>query len=233
MKKHIIAIIPARGGSKGLPRKNIRPLLGKPLIAYTIEAAKGCDLIDRVIVSTEDEEIASISKEYGAEVPFLRPSELAGDSSTTESVLKHALEWLERDNGYSIDIVVFLQATDIFRKKSMIRQVIENLLDDEALESSFVAYPTHKNFWKNENGTWVKLTPKTYGPRQKRQPIYREDTGIACATRASLIREGRRLGDKVKIVVNDDDVSGVDIHDELDLWISEQLLKNKKRTIND
>ncbi len=216
-----------------MSRKNIRPLLGKPLIAYTIEVAKECDLIDRVIVSTEDEEISAIAKKYGAEVPFMRPKELAEDDSTTESVLKHVIEQLENNEGYKVDIVVYLQITDIFRKKRMLYEVIESLLNDESLESSFVAYPTHKNFWKEENRKWIKMTPKAYGPRQKRKPIYREDTGLACATRASIVKQGRRLGDNIKIVVNDDNASSIDIHDELDLWLCEQILKYKKRTIND
>ncbi len=233
MKKNVVAIIPARGGSKGLPRKNIKPLLGKPLIAYTIEAAKECELIDRVIVSTDDDEIALIAKNCGAEVPFKRPKELAQDESTTESVLKHAVRWLESNENYRVDIVVYLQVTDIFRKKKMLREVIENLLYDDSVESSFVAYPTHKNFWKEKGGKYIKMTSKIYGPRQKRKPIYREDTGIACATRAYLVRKGKRLGDKVKIVINDDDASSIDIHNEFNLWLCEQILKYKKRTIND
>ena len=89
--KKILAIIPARGGSKGLPRKNIKPLLGKPLIAWTIEQALASKYLDRVIVSTEDEEIAAISRKYCAEVPFLRPKELARDDSPTIDTLLHAL----------------------------------------------------------------------------------------------------------------------------------------------
>ena len=91
----VVCVIPARGGSKGLPGKNIKALCGKPLIAHTIEQAKQSRYIDRVIVSTEDEAIAQISLEYGAEVPFMRPMELAEDSVATVDVLLHAIHWLE------------------------------------------------------------------------------------------------------------------------------------------
>lgn len=92
--KTILALIPARGGSKGLPGKNIKPLLGKPLIAWTIEQAKKNKYFDRIIVSTDSEEIAEISKEYGAEVPFLRPKELARDDSPTSDAIMHAINWV-------------------------------------------------------------------------------------------------------------------------------------------
>src|SRR5688572_19439839 len=104
-KPNVVAVIPARGGSKGLPRKNIRVLAGKPLIAYSIEAAKNCPLIDRVILSTDDQEIADIGKKFGAEVPFLRPSAIAVDDATTESVLIHAIDWLEKNENYKTDIL--------------------------------------------------------------------------------------------------------------------------------
>jgi len=138
---NVVAIIPARGGSKGLPRKNVRLLAGKPLIAYTIEVAKQCALIHRVIVSTDDAEIAQVARQFGAEVPFIRPAELAADYASTESVLKHAVEWLEENEGYPVDIMVFLQPTDIFRKRSMLETVVKNLLADKSIDSSFVVYP--------------------------------------------------------------------------------------------
>lgn len=231
---HVVAIIPARGGSKGLPGKNCLPLAGKPLLAYTIEAARGCGLIDRVVVSTDDPTIAGVAKQYGAEVPFLRPPELARDETPTEPVLAHAVEWLEREEGYRVDIVVFFQPTDIFRKRWMVEQVVTRLLADDSLDSVFVAYKTHKNFWRRIDGRWVRLAPDIgYGPRQTREALYREDTGLACATRARFIREGRRLGDRVDLVITDDVCTGVDIHDELDFWIAERLLSEQRRTVND
>lgn len=233
-RARVVAVIPARGGSKGLPGKNVRPLAGKPLIAYSVEAAKGCRLIDRVLVSTDDAAIAAAAKAAGAEVPFMRPAELAQDLTPTEPVLQHALEWLEREEGYRADILVFLQVTDIFRKRAMLERVVQALLDDPAVDSAFVAHPTHKNFWRKNGAGFVRLAGDlAYGPRQTREPVYREDTGLACATRAAVIKQGRRLGERVAIVPNDDEVSGIDIHTEFDFWLAEQVIAHGKRTVND
>jgi CMP-N,N'-diacetyllegionaminic acid synthase len=229
----VVCLIPARGGSKGLPRKNIRPLAGKPLIAYSIEAALRCPLIDRVIVSTDDQEIAEISRKYGAEVPFMRPAELAVDDATTESALQHAVLWLEQNEKYQVDIVVFLQPTDIFRKQWMLQTVIERVLEDQTIDSAFVAFETHKNFWRKVDGKPVRLLDIPYGPRQKREHVYREDTGLACATRAEFIKQGKRLGPWVSIVANTDTVSFIDIEDEFTFWLAEQVLLSGKRTVND
>lgn len=227
-KQHVVAIIPARGGSKGLPGKNVRLLAGKPLISYTIEAARNCPLIDRVIVSTDSEEIREISLQSGGEVPFLRPRELAQDQTPTEPVLKHCIEWLETNESYRVDIALFLQLTDVFRKRDMIQAVLEKILADSSLDSVFVATTTHKNYWRRVDGRLTRLAPDiAYGPRQHREPLYREDTGLACATRAHFIKQGRRIGDNVEIVVNEDDIPFVDIHDELDLWLAEKLINQK------
>lgn len=234
MRPRVVAIIPARGGSKGLPGKNVRPLAGKPLIAYSIEAAKASSCVDRVIVSTDDPQIAGVAKQWGAETPFLRPSELAQDLTPTEPVLRHAVEWLEAHEGYRADIVVFLQPTDIFRKRSMIDAVVQTLLDDETVDSAFVAHPTHKNFWRWNGSRFARLAPDVaYGPRQTREPLYREDTGLACATRATCIKQGKRLGERVAIIPNPDEASGIDIHTEFDFWLAERVLAEGQRTVND
>jgi CMP-N,N'-diacetyllegionaminic acid synthase len=233
-KPNVVAVIAARGGSKGLPGKNIRPLAGKPLIAYSVEAAKASPYVDRVIVTTDSPEIAEVARKFGAEVPFMRPAELAQDLTPTEPVLAHAVEWLEREEGYRVDIVVFLQPTDIFRKRTMIDETVKRLLDDPTLESAFVAYKTHKNFWRKQDGRYVRMAPDlAYGPRQKKEPVFREDTGLACATRASLIKAGKRLGDRVDIIENDDDASSIDIHTEFDFWLADRVLSEGRRTVND
>ncbi len=127
--KKILAIIPARGGSKGVPRKNIKNLAGKPLLAWTIEEAKKSKFIDRIIVSTEDEEIAQIAKKYGAEVPFMRPQELAKDLSLDIDFLIHALDWLDQNESYTPDIVLRLPPTSPLRRVEHIDEGIMKLLD--------------------------------------------------------------------------------------------------------
>ena len=164
-----IAIIMARGGSKGLPRKNVKLLDGKPLIAYTIEHALLSRVCDDVIVSTEDDEIAEISKKYGAKVPFKRPVELADDITPPEPVIKHALLEYEKISKKKFEIVVYLQATDLFRTPEMIAECVNSLKKDPKLDTVFSAYKTHKHFWReNEDGKFKRLTETTYSARQKR-----------------------------------------------------------------
>ncbi|MFP8953873.1 cytidylyltransferase domain-containing protein [Natrialbaceae archaeon A-arb3/5] len=128
----IIAIIPARGGSSRIPEKNIRKLAGKPLIAHTIEDALESEMIDSAIVSTDDEKIATIAKEFGGDVPFLRPEELATDTAPTTPVITHALDWIKDNRGVTYDIIVLLQVTSPFRKSKDIDEMINKLLSTEA-----------------------------------------------------------------------------------------------------
>ncbi len=119
-----IAIIPARGGSKGIPRKNLTVLAGRPLIAYAIDAARKAHGVDRVIVSTDDEEITTVAKTWGAEVPFLRPPELANDEAPMLGVVRHALDWYEKNEG-SLDALVLLQPTSPLRTAHHIDEAIK------------------------------------------------------------------------------------------------------------
>lgn len=126
-KSQVVAIIPARGGSKGIPRKNIVDLCGKPLIAYTIDIALRAESVSRVIVSTDDQEIADISAQFGAEVPFLRPANLADDRADPSDVIRHALAWL-RSSGYQPNVVVTLFPTHPFRTVAMVDLLVEKIL---------------------------------------------------------------------------------------------------------
>ncbi len=221
----VIAVIPARGGSKGVPGKNVRLLAGKPLIAYAIEAAKSAPLIDRVIVTTDNEEIARVAREWGAETPFLRPSDISDDMATTEAALQHAVLWLDKYEDYHADILVFLTCTAVFRQSAWANEVVERLLADESLDSVFVVYATHKNFWRQVEGTWTRLAPDiAYASRQVRELLYREETPTACATRADLIRQGRRVGPHVDLIVTHDERITFDIHTEFDFWLAEKVM---------
>lgn len=224
---NVVAIIPARGGSKGLKNKNIYPLMGKPLIYYTIEAAKKSKLVDRIIVSTDSEEIRDIAIGLGAEAPFIRPSHLANDTASSESVLEHAVTWLEDNQAYKTDIVVYLQCTDIFRKRFMIDHLVERLIENPDLHSAFVAFTTHKKFWKKKGNTYERLTAKVYVPRQKSENLLREDAGMACATRSSVVKDGGRIGENVYILENEDEYSMIDIHDVRTLYLAEKALERE------
>ena len=223
----VVAVIPARGGSKGLIDKNIRLLNGKPLIQYAIDSAKSCKRIDRIIVTTDSGKIAEVAKECGAEAPFLRPQDISDDLATTESALQHAVLWLEKYEKYNTDIVVFLTCTAIFRKNIWIEQVVEKLLDDSSLDSVFLAYKTHKNYWRRMPDGWIRLAPDiTYSSRQIKEPLYRVETPSALATRADIIRQGRRIGPKVDIIPVEDERITLDIHTEFDFWLAEKVMKD-------
>jgi N-acylneuraminate cytidylyltransferase len=203
----------------------VRLLAGKPLLAYAIEAAQSAPLINRVIVTTDNQEIARVAKECGAEAPFLRPADISDDLATTESALQHAVLWLDKHEDYHADIVVFLTCTAVFRKNAWVNEVVRRLLENDSLDSAFVAYSTYKNFWRKEGGSWTRLAPDiAYASRQVRESIYREETPTACATRADLIRQGRRVGPHVDLIVTDDERVTFDIHSEFDFWLAEKIV---------
>ena len=129
---NVIALIPARGGSKGIPRKNVRDLHGMPLISYSIKAAKGSKYIDRVVVTTDDAEIADVSKRFGADVPFMRPDELAADTSKTIDCVVHARDWFS-EHGFPCDVIVLLQPTSPLRTCADIDSALECFLSHGCL----------------------------------------------------------------------------------------------------
>lgn len=228
--KKIICVIPARGGSKGLKNKNIKLLNGKPLIAWPIIYAKKIKEISKIIVSTDDKKIAKLAIKYGAEVPFLRPSNISDDYATTESVLKYSILKIEEIENVKYDYCIFLTATDIFREKDWLLKCINTILDkkNKNIESVFMGYKTHKNFWElDKNGNWKRIKPwmSKYSSRQIRRTIIREDTGLSCISKAELWRNGKRIGDKVKIIMHENDLSFIDIHSDYDLKIANKLLK--------
>ena len=143
-----IAFIPARGGSKGLPKKNIKHLCGKPLISWSIEQALAANNIDKVFVSTNCPEIATISKDYGAEVPFLRPAHLATDEASTESAMLHFCEYL-LENNIACDNLLLIQATSPIRKKTTLDNAI-SYFNEHSFDSLLSVVPSHNFYWLNK-----------------------------------------------------------------------------------
>lgn len=184
-----LAVIPARAGSKGIPNKNIHELAGKPLIAHTIEAALKSSAVNRLVVSTDGEEIASVSKKFGAEV-IPRPSEISGDMASSESALLHVLEHLDRSEGYHPDLLVFLQCTSPLTLSGDIDGTV-NALIQEGADTALSVTPFHYFLWKEDkNGDAVGINhSKTIRPlRQEREPQYLE-TGAVYVMKASRFRE--------------------------------------------
>jgi CMP-N-acetylneuraminic acid synthetase len=200
----ILGITPARGGSKGIPRKNIKPIAGLPLIAWTIEAAKRSKMIDRYIISTEDDEIDAVAKQWGAEV-LKRPLELAQDDVTTVAVLQHALSIVE------CSAVILLQATSPVREDGLIDYCIKQFLDND-----------HDSL---ATGYYCKCLE--YGENTKRrQDIegFFYDDGNVYVIKADLIRSGDRYGKKIGRVIPSRQES-VEIDDDFDFWIAEHILR--------
>ncbi|MFA5878116.1 MAG: acylneuraminate cytidylyltransferase family protein [Candidatus Staskawiczbacteria bacterium] len=165
--KNIIAIIPARGGSKGIPRKNIINLGGYPLIAYSIIAAKMSKIISRVVVSTDNKEIAKIAKKYGAEVPFLRPKQFAKDSSPDIEFIQHALKWFQEKEGYRPDYLVHLRPTTPLREPELIDKGIENIIKNKeatSLRSAHALKESPHKFFEIKNGFFAGLFPDDHRP---------------------------------------------------------------------
>jgi len=131
----IIALIPARSGSKSVPRKNIRKLCGKPLLSYAIQTALESALIDRVVVTTDNKEIADIAKKYGAEVPFLRPKEISGDYALDIEFHQHAIDWLRENENYTPDLIVNLRPTNPIRSPITVDKAIQTLIDNPDMDS--------------------------------------------------------------------------------------------------
>src|SRR3989344_8558465 len=144
-EKKVLGLVLARGGSKSIPRKNIKPLGGKPLIAHTILKAKQSKFIDRVILSTDDEEIAAVGRQYGAETPFLRPKEIAGDKSQDIEYINYALEWLRQKESFFPDIVLRMLPTVPFQTAEDIDCLIEELLKDPEADSGVVIAEARQN----------------------------------------------------------------------------------------
>jgi YrbI family 3-deoxy-D-manno-octulosonate 8-phosphate phosphatase len=229
----ILALIPARGGSKGIPRKNIRRFAGYPLLAWSIAAAKQSRFVTRVIVSTDDEEIAAVARAYEAETPFLRPSEFAQDNTTDLPVFQHALQWLEEHESYQPEILIQLRPTSPIRPKDCVDNSIKLLMQHDDADCVRGVVPAGQNphkMWRFAGPDQpvqpllqVEGIAEPYNaPRQLLPPVYWQ-TGHIDAIRVSTIKKKKSLtGDVVYPLVIDPRYT-VDI-DNLSDWAKYESL---------
>jgi len=191
-----VAIIPARGGSKRIPRKNIKEFHGKPLIAYSIEVALASKLFDKVIVSTDDKKIADIATQYGAEVPFLRPKELSDDFTGTADVAAHALKWLE-EYGEIYDYVCTIYATAPFLQKAYLIEGYEKLKNSDAINAfsaTSMPFPIQRTFKVNDQGRCEMFWPEHYMSRSQDLEEAYQDAGQFYWTKAGKVSDAIMFG---------------------------------------
>ena len=231
-----LGIIPARGGSVRVPKKNIRSLGGKPLIAYTIEAAAAATLLDRVIVSTDDEEIAEVARSSGADVPFMRPAELAAEDTPDTPVFIHALNWLAEAEGFYPELLVNLRPTTPFKTGGIIDEVISVALRTGAdvVRTVTRTHGVHHPYWMftlEEDGLAHPVLPgvnlNTYYQSQLLPSVYRLN-GVVDAMRVSIIKSGDSLSTQQVQTVEVSELMAVDIDTELDFRFCELLLEEHK-----
>jgi N-acylneuraminate cytidylyltransferase len=227
----VLALIPARGGSKGIPRKNLVDLAGRPLICWSIDAALESLRVSRVVVSTDDEEIAEVSRAAGAEVPFLRPVELAGDLVPDLPVFEHALDWLERHDGFVPEIVVHLRPTSPVRPRGLIDEGIAQLhARPNAHSLRVVCEPLNNPFkmWRIQDGLLVPLIdsgiPEQYNqPRQALPTVYWQIGTLDAVRRTTIVEEHSMSGRSIVPMIVDSSLA-VDIDDRQGLRAAEEAL---------
>lgn len=229
----VLAVIPARGGSKSVPQKNIAPIGGKPLIAWTVGAARACPLVDRVIVTTDSSAIADVARDVGANVPFLRPSGLAEDGTPGIDAILHAVEWVGEHEGYHPDIVMALQPTSPLRTADDIAAAIELCRNPDVDGVVSVTEATSHPHWMNvidANGYLRDFLP---GPqaatrRQDLPTVYAQNGAISLARRDRLLKSRTWFMPRTRGYVMPHERS-IDIDSAWDLHVADLILKDEVR----
>jgi CMP-N-acetylneuraminic acid synthetase len=237
----VLVLIPARGGSKSIPRKNIRPLAGYPLIAYSIAAGLAAESVTRVIVSTDDKEIAEISQLYGAETPFLRPAEISQDNTSDLPVFEHALRWLEKNQDYRPEIVVQLRPTSPFRRVWHIDQAVYRLIERpeaDAVRTVCVPFQNPFKMWRiSPDGYMLPLVETRYEepynmPRQLLPDVYWQTGYVDAAWADTILIKNSMTGQHIlPLVINPSEWIDIDSPDD---WRrAERLLESGELTFED
>lgn len=230
---NILAVIPARGGSKAVPHKNIKDLDGKPLIAYTIEQALGSSMLTDVVVSTDSEDIREVAMQYGAKAPFIRPEELSTDTALALPTIQHAVKEMEAREEKTYDIVIMLQATSPLRKVEDIEVSLNMLIEEKA---DAVISVVHVDGWhpmkmKRFSGNMLvdyEKPPIENPPRQILPPVYMMNGAIFATVRDVLMLKNTFQGQKCLGYIMPQERS-YDIDNEIDFVIADYILKKNKR----
>lgn len=221
-----LAIIPARAGSKGIPSKNIQKLAGKPLIEYTIETAKKSKKFDKIILSTDSKKFASIGKALGAEVPFLRPKTISGSSIPIIDVIKHALNFLSKNQSFNPDVITLLQPTSPLRKTDLIIKSIRLLKKDTSCVLSVSEIKTHPYSSFSLNKKFLKpyrVDFEKFSHLQTYPPLYFPTGSIYTFWRSNIEKYNSIYGQKIKPILEKDKMN-IDIDNEFDFFMAEMTL---------
>lgn len=229
--KEILAIIPARGGSKGIPKKNIKSFNGKPLISFTIEEAKKSKYIDRIVVSTEDEEISKICQKYGAEVPYARPMELAKDDTPTIDCIIHMLKWFEENEHYVPDYVCLLQCTSPLRTSNDIDSAIDKMInlgmDGIVSICEAEVNPYWTNVFVEEKLEYFIESGKKITRRQELPKVYRVNGAIYILRTNVLLEKKTFEPDNITGHIMSPE-SSIDIDNSIDFKLAELIIKERE-----
>jgi len=225
-RPEILAVVPARGGSKSIPRKNLIPVGGKPLIAYSIEHAKTSRFVTRTVVSTDDAEIAAVARTYGGEVPFMRPAAYAQDMSPDIDVFRHALQWLADHEGYRPELVVHLRPTGPVRRVELIDQAIALMLEHpeaDALRSVSVPMQTPYKMWRIE-GAYLRPLLTLEGmrepycmPRQSLPEVWWQNGYVDIVRPRVILELGLMCGHTILPFLVDEPILEIDYAESLPL----------------
>lgn len=229
-KNKVLAIIPARAGSKGIPSKNIKNFLGRPLISYAIKQALACKFINRVIVDTDSQKIADISKKYGAEVPWLRPRRLAGDTSLIVDSIIYNLQKFKKEENYQPDYVVILQTTSPLREVVDIKNCWRDM-QAGGVTTILTIYPAQSRFYHLDKDNKIKLangSERQSTNRQAWRPTYLLNGHCYIIKTAALLKEKRVITKNTRAIVCDAWCS-VELDTPEEWIVAELLYKNKKR----
>lgn len=221
------AVIPARGGSKRIPRKNVREFAGKPMIAYSIECARRSALFDRVIVSTDDDEISRIARDYGAEVPFRRPVHLADDYASTVDVLGHAVEWLQRDTSETLAVCCIYATAPFLRVEDLVRGLatLQQGNWQYVFSATTFASPVHRSFWRESGGGLQMLFPEHCETRSQDLPEVFHDAAQFYWGKVDAWLARQRIFDRFSTIVDIPRWRVQDIDTEED-WLRAELMMN-------
>jgi CMP-N,N'-diacetyllegionaminic acid synthase len=234
----VLGLIPARGGSKGIPRKNIATIAGRPLLAYTCDAALACSVLNRVVLSTDAEEIAEVGRQCGVDVPFLRPLTLAQDETPSIDVARHAVEYLRDEEQWTPDILVLLQPTSPLRKARHIEEALQLMKETDADTVVSVTKVPHRfnphSVMKLQGSELVEfLPPSAAVDRFRRQALpvlYARNGPAVLASKVSVILDSNSFYGARVVPYQMNEEESLDIDSNFDLWLAEQLINRRGET---